>query len=324
MEKSGKNGGLAEEVVRLAQNKLLVRYRFLDRALFKMQPRIHESVCGTDGFAWYYIPERLLDRFSANRDAVVHLLLHSLLHNVFRHFFANAAKPDLWDIACDMMAEKIVRDLQVCPVSAESAAVLGIWQKEIVPFTAEKIYARLMREDFGGERLSALAALFCADDHVLWYGRRQSASRENRNTTGGGRTESGNMPQGAAQEEERLEQTYREEKEERRGQAPPKEKEPTEGVLLAMQADKREGNAADELTRLAQGWQEIAQRMQVELEHFARGGQGSSDLSMQLAFANRERQDYSVFLKKFAAALREQMRVDLDTFDYNYYSYGLH
>lgn len=64
--------------------------------------------------------------------------------------------------------------------------------------------------------------------------------------------------------------------------------------------------------------------MQVELEHFARGGQESSALSMQLAFANRERQDYSIFLKKFAAALREQMRVDLDTFDYNYYAYGLH
>lgn len=324
MEKIVKDDRLAAEVVRLAQNKLLVRYRFLDRALFKMPPRVHESVCGTDGLAWYYIPGKLLDRFSVNCNAVMHLLLHSLLHNVFRHFFANAAKPDLWDIACDMMVEKIVSDLQVCSVSAESAAVLGIWQKEIVPFTAEKIYARLMREDLRGERLSALAALFYADDHILWYGRRQSASRENRDTTGGVRTESGNTPQGAAQEEERLEQTYREEKEERRGQAPPKEKKPPEGVLLAMQADKREGNAAGELTRLVQGWQEIAQRMQVELEHFARGGQGSSDLSMQLAFANRERQDYFVFLKKFAAALREQMRVDLDTFDYNYYSYGLH
>ena len=151
MEKIVKDDRLAAEVVRLAQNKLLVRYRFLDRALFKMPPRVHESVCGTDGLAWYYIPGKLLDRFSVNCNAVMHLLLHSLLHNVFRHFFANAAKPDLWDIACDMMVEKIVSDLQVCSVSAESAAVLGIWQKEIVPFTAEKIYARLMREDLRGE-----------------------------------------------------------------------------------------------------------------------------------------------------------------------------
>lgn len=323
-EKKAKEEALAAEVVRLAQNTLLVRYRFLDRALFKMQPRVHESVCGTDGRFWQYVPARLLTRYADDRDAAVHLLLHSLLHNVFRHFFANAAKPELWDIACDMMTEKIVCDLQVCHVSEERVDVLRNLQREIVPFTAEKIYARLVREDLNAERIAALAALFYEDDHVLWYGWRKSVSRENRDTTGSGRTESGNMPQGAVPEEERLEQTYREEKAERSRQAPPKEKEPTEGVLLTMQAYGRGGNAAGEPNHLVQGWQEIARRMQVELEHFARGGQGSSDLSMQLAFANRERQDYSVFLKRFAAMLREQMHVDLDTFDYNYYSYGLH
>lgn len=315
MEEIVKDGRLAAEVVRLAQNKLLVRYRFLDRALFKMPPRVHESVCGTDGRAWYYIPEHLLDRFSANRDAVVHLLVHSLLHNIFRHFFANVAKPDLWDIACDMMVEKIISDLQVCPVSSERTAALGLWQKEIVPFTAEKIYARLMRKDLGEERLSALAALFCEDDHVLWYRRQQSVFRKDKKEEmRGARTGRGNTPQGATQEEKR----------EQADQALTKEPgELPQGTLQAVQADERDGNAG-ELVRLVQGWQEIAQRMQVELEHFARGGQESSALSMQLAFANRERQDYSVFLKKFAATLREQMRVDLDTFDYNYYSYGLH
>ena len=314
MEEIVKDGRLAAEVVRLAQNKLLVRYRFLDRALFKMPPRVHESVCGTDGRAWYYIPEHLLDRFSANRDAVVHLLVHSLLHNIFRHFFANAAKPELWDIACDMMAEKIVSDLQVCSVSADRAAVLGIWQKEIVPFTAEKIYAYLVRENLNAERLAALAELFCEDDHVLWYGRQSVFRKDKKEEMRGARTGRGNTPQGATQEEKR----------EQADQALTKEPgELPQGTLQAVQADERDGNAG-ELVRLVQGWQEIAQRMQVELEHFARGGHGYSDLSMQLAFANRERQDYSVFLKKFAAALREQMRVDLDTFDYNYYAYGLH
>lgn len=314
-EKKAKEEALAAEVVRLAQNTLLVRYRFLDRALFRMQPRVHESVCGTDGRFWQYVPARLLARYVDDRDAAVHLLLHSLLHNVFRHFFANVAKPDLWDIACDMMVEKIISDLQVCPVSSERTAALGLWQKEIVPFTAEKIYARLMRKDLGEERLSALAALFCEDDHVLWYRRQQSVFRKDKKEEmRGARTGRGNTPQGATQEEKR----------EQADQALTKEPgELPQGTLQAVQADERDGNAG-ELVRLVQGWQEIAQRMQVELEHFARGGQESSALSMQLAFANRERQDYSVFLKKFAATLREQMRVDLDTFDYNYYSYGLH
>lgn len=300
--------------MRLAQNTLLVRYRFLDRALFRMQPRVHESVCGTDGRFWQYVPARLLARYVDDRDAAVHLLLHSLLHNVFRHFFANAAKPELWDIACDMMAEKIVSDLQVCSVSADRAAVLGIWQKEIVPFTAEKIYAYLVRENLNAERLAALAELFCEDDHVLWYGRQSVFRKDKKEEMRGARTGRGNTPQGATQEEKR----------EQADQALTKEPgELPQGTLQAVQADERDGNAG-ELVRLVQGWQEIAQRMQVELEHFARGGHGYSDLSMQLAFANRERQDYSVFLKKFAAALREQMRVDLDTFDYNYYAYGLH
>ena len=313
-EKKAKEEALAAEVVRLAQNTLLVRYRFLDRALFRMQPRVHESVCGTDGRFWQYVPARLLARYVDDRDAAVHLLLHSLLHNVFRHFFANAAKPELWDIACDMMAEKIVSDLQVCSVSADRAAVLGIWQKEIVPFTAEKIYAYLVRENLNAERLAALAELFCEDDHVLWYGRQSVFRKDKKEEMRGARTGRGNTPQGATQEEKR----------EQADQALTKEPgELPQGTLQAVQADERDGNAG-ELVRLVQGWQEIAQRMQVELEHFARGGQGSSDLSMQLAFANRERQDYFVFLKKFAAALREQMRVDLDTFDYNYYAYGLH
>lgn len=313
-EKKAKEEALAAEVVRLAQNTLLVRYRFLDRALFRMQPRVHESVCGTDGRFWQYVPARLLARYVDDRDAAVHLLLHSLLHNVFRHFFANAAKPELWDIACDMMAEKIVSDLQVCSVSADRAAVLGIWQKEIVPFTAEKIYAYLVRENLNAERLAALAELFCEDDHVLWYGRQSVFRKDKKEEMRGARTGRGNTPQGATQEEKR----------EQADQALTKEPgELPQGTLQAVQADERDGNAG-ELVRLVQGWQEIAQRMQVELEHFARGGHGYSDLSMQLAFANRERQDYSIFLKKFAAALREQMRVDLDTFDYNYYAYGLH
>ena len=276
-EKKAKEEALAAEVVRLAQNTLLVRYRFLDRALFRMQPRVHESVCGTDGRFWQYVPARLLARYVDDRDAAVHLLLHSLLHNVFRHFFANAAKPELWDIACDMMAEKIVSDLQVCSVSADRAAVLGIWQKEIVPFTAEKIYAYLVRENLNAERLAALAELFCEDDHVLWYGRQSVFRKDKKEEMRGARTGRGNTPQGATQEEKR----------EQADQALTKEPgELPQGTLQAVQADERDGNAG-ELVRLVQGWQEIAQRMQVELEHFARGGQGSSDLSMQLAFANR-------------------------------------
>lgn len=72
-----------------------------------------------------------------------------------------------------------------------------------------------------------------------------------------------------------------------------------------------------------QKWQEIAEKMQTELETFSKeASQGESALNEELAVENRERYDYKEFLRKFAV-LREEMQVDLDSFDYVFYHYGL-
>ena len=42
----------------------------------------------------------------------------------------------------------------------------------------------------------------------------------------------------------------------------------------------------------------------------------------QLAVENRERYDYRSFLKKFCV-LKEEMQVDIDSFDYIFYHYGM-
>ena len=62
--------------------------------------------------------------------------------------------------------------------------------------------------------------------------------------------------------------------------------------------------------------------MQTELEHFGHGS-NTKKLALQLTIFNRERQDYSAFLKRFVTGFREVMRVNSDEFDYNYYLYGL-
>lgn len=72
-----------------------------------------------------------------------------------------------------------------------------------------------------------------------------------------------------------------------------------------------------------QKWQEIAEKMQTELETFSKeASKGESTLTEELAVENRERYDYKEFLRKFAV-LREEMQVDLDSFDYVFYHYGL-
>ena len=77
------------------------------------------------------------------------------------------------------------------------------------------------------------------------------------------------------------------------------------------------------MQQLNDKWQEISEKMQTELETFSKeASNGEGELAEELAVENRERYDYKAFLRKFAV-LREEMQVDLDSFDYVFYNYGL-
>ena len=167
MENNGKREELAAEVVRLAQNKLLVRHRFFDRALFRMQVKANERICGTDGACWYYVPEKILQAFASDENAAVHLLLHSLLHNIFCHFFVGAVAREVWDAACDIMTESIIDEMHLHTLSAQQRAALEALKTEVSPLTAEKLYAVLRGKE--PEEIAFLASLFRVDDHDLWY-----------------------------------------------------------------------------------------------------------------------------------------------------------
>lgn len=77
------------------------------------------------------------------------------------------------------------------------------------------------------------------------------------------------------------------------------------------------------MQQLNDKWQEVSEKMQTELEIFSKeASHGEGELAEELAVENRERYDYKAFLRKFAV-LREEMQVDLDSFDYVFYNYGL-
>jgi len=77
------------------------------------------------------------------------------------------------------------------------------------------------------------------------------------------------------------------------------------------------------MQQLNDKWQEISEKMQTELETFSKeASNGEGELADELAVENRERYDYKAFLRKFAV-LREEMQVDMDSFDYVFYNYGL-
>ena len=81
------------------------------------------------------------------------------------------------------------------------------------------------------------------------------------------------------------------------------------------------GKPLSNMLLLLQGWADIALRMQTELEVFMLQGKGAGLLTQNLREVNRERYDYSEFLKKFAVRA-EMMKLNPDEFDYNFYTYG--
>ena len=70
-------------------------------------------------------------------------------------------------------------------------------------------------------------------------------------------------------------------------------------------------------------WKDISEKTQTNMETFARdAAQDAEVLLQQVQVENRERYQYRDFLRKFAV-LREEVRVDPDTFDSIFYTYGL-
>lgn len=72
-----------------------------------------------------------------------------------------------------------------------------------------------------------------------------------------------------------------------------------------------------------QKWEDIRDRMQTELETFAKDASDDlRSLEEQICAENRKRYDYKEFLRKFSV-LKEEMQVDPDSFDYIFYHYGM-
>ena len=74
---------------------------------------------------------------------------------------------------------------------------------------------------------------------------------------------------------------------------------------------------------LSRKWGEINDGIETDLETFSQeAGERDGDFLEQIKTENRSKYDYREFLRKFAV-FHEELVVDDDSFDYNFYTYGL-
>lgn len=163
---------LAAEVLRLAQQTLLLRFRFSDVALGALTAR--PADCGglaSDGKYLFYDPAVLLRSYQIQQTLPARNLLHILLHFVLRHPLWTDAEPELWNLACDIAVECCISGLECDAVSsaAETEQQMLLSGLSLTACTAESIYRSLLQKHPDGELLERLKRAFYADDHSPWH-----------------------------------------------------------------------------------------------------------------------------------------------------------
>ena len=100
------------------------------------------------------------------------------------------------------------------------------------------------------------------------------------------------------------------------------EKEITARFGLVYQQEKEQKEVGFRIV-MQKVWEGISKRMQVNLETFGKQrGVSAGFMTQNLMAVNREKYDYTAFLKKFAV-LGEAIKTNEDEFDYIFYTYGL-
>ena len=280
---------LGMQVLENARTELYLHMRFLDAVLASLKPTADGTLhpAGTDGLNFFFSAREVTESFLQDRRRVNRLYMHTLMHCLFGHLFADpkafscgrdqeeapvfnrpetgdpsgkpAAEPDvqtLWNLSCDIAAEYLLDELALpCIHQKKSAlrqALFAELRQTLPVVTAQLVCRFLSGKGLSAEEESALQAEFQRDDHSRWH----SASRR--------------------QQQERQKH-----------------------------------------------WEDLRGRMQTEMETFSKeSASGTKALHDRLAIENRRRYDYKEFLRKFSV-LREEMQADPDSFDYIFYHFGL-
>lgn len=308
MDRDKRAEELAVRILKYARSELLVAFRFLDLALCKPELKAGDvETLGIDGKCLRFNPGFIFELYKQGGGELNHSVLHAVFHCVFSHPFVSASiDRELWDLACDIAVEGILNELDIKQLetlagSAMAAELAALEQGG--KLTAERLYKRFTDSPPSPQEYQRLSALFRRDGHGLWY---EPPEEENQSAGQGGSPEGEGASASAA----------------------------AAGVSADGEADggpAGEGASAGSVTvgsaadgGLQAEWQAISQRVQVALEtvSLTSWGDRAANLLQNVQEVNRERYDYSDFLRKFSV-LGEDMQINDDEFDYIFYTYGL-
>lgn len=276
---------LARDVLILSRNTLLVNLRFLDSALSQFELIPYDGSLATEGRHICYNPVEILKRYKGEKEVSVRDYLHLVMHCIFRHMFMNPTiERPCWDLACDIAVEYSITELGLKSATAK---------REMLQ---QKVYSELKQE----------IKILTAEKIYRYYLNKGLSSIEMAQLRGVFYADDHFLWYETADVVAKITGEGRSNNSSNNGDG---------------NGEFSSGNSTSQ--NLSELWQEISEKMQTDLETFSKQqGDKAGSLMQNLNAVNREKYDYTSFLKKFAV-LGETMKINDDEFDYIFYTYGL-
>ncbi len=294
------------EVLAASRTELYIDMRFFGAALNSLgyEMDLSTTTVGTDAVNIRFNPAFVARLFVEEPGKLNRTYLHMLLHCIFRHMYTSAKYEDtrLYDLCADIVTESVLDGFDYQCIYRVSSDYRDRWisllEKEVKVLTVERLYRFFTERENELDifEMEKLEREFALDDHSFWL--RLEDNEDN--------SEDSNKDKD--KEEPPIDEDYDSPLDSKDGRK-------TEKYINPRRLQKIRHNEKN--------WEKEAKRLQTEIETI---GKQSSDrlgkLAWILKIENTSRTDYREFLRKFKI-LREEGGIDLDSFDYGMYSFGL-
>ena len=347
---------LGADIIDECRVQLMMKFRFLDLALWRMElsPMRVDSryPLATDGSKVSYESLRVIGRFQNSFEESVRDYLHLIMHCIFRHpFNEEHGNKEAWGLTCDIVVENAVMDM--CgsrfespddPARRQALSEIRLIAGSLLPNKVYHVVKGLIQtpegqhfHGMGKSTLNEWRSLFERDEHGMWPVNNdgggtfhdpdatEEVSEDNDQPDFQPDSIQANSPDtdDAQSGGEADEQTMDDAPQPTDDDSAPEEESPDGEPEDADRETDQNVDDKDDSSQDEKEWEEIAKQVEMSLETFAREwGEEAGSLMEALAFANRKRYSYDDFLRKFMT-VTEQMQLNMDEFDYVYYTFGL-
>ena len=287
MDKIKRAEEIAVQILKYSRNELLVSLRFMDLALCRLKYKMEDiSSVATNGEFLYFNPKYVFRLYEAGNSELNHTYLHTIFHCIFYHPFVNATidAPEMWDLACDIAVEGIIAELNLKQLNSTNSLQIA-QELNYLKSKYGKLTAERLYRKFLLSKLSTSEILRLRNIFIF--------------------------------DEHSLWYTKQEETKEGNSGQNDERKKSSGHDSNGFYSDDGDSSIQDE-------WVKIGERVKVDIETSSKEwGDRSENLLQNIMEVNREKYDYTEFLRKFSV-MGEEMQINDDEFDYIFYTYGLH